>query len=135
MVPTRLRFSAVFGLVLVGALSLTPFVRNSFIEILGETLFVGTVLLAGYVLAGALRQTLLPRWVAQLLAVTLGAMVGPLIVQLLGTGGNLSAFLNSRPLVHDYFMVMFSAAICGSLVTLGALYRERHAQARAEALQ
>lgn len=132
---TKSQFFAVVGLAELGALTLSPFVRNSFIEILGETLFVGTVILAGFVLAGALRQTLLPRWVAQLLAVTLGAMVGPLIVQLLGTGGSLSAFLGSRPLVHGYFMVMFSAAICGSLVTLGALYRERDAQARAAALQ
>ncbi len=135
LVPSKLQFSAVLGLALLGAFSLMPFVRNSFIEILGETLFVGTVLLAGFVLAGALRQTYLPRWVAQLLAVTVGALIGPLIVQLLGTGGSLSAFLGSRPLVHGYFMVMFSAAICGSLVTLGALYRERDAQARAEALQ
>lgn len=132
---TKAQFFSVVGLAELGALTLSPFVRNSFIEILGETLFVGTVILAGFVLAGALRQTLLPRWVAQLLAVTLGAMVGPLIVQLLGTGGSFSAFLGSRPLVHGYFMVMFSAAICGSLVTLGALYRERDAQARAEALQ
>lgn len=71
-----------------------------------------------------LRQTLLPRWVAQLLVVNVGAMVGPLIVQLLGTGGSLPAFLASRPLVHGYFMVMFRASICGSLVTLGALERE-----------
>jgi hypothetical protein len=135
MVPTKQQFGAVVGLAFAGAAFLLPFVRNPFYEVVGEALFVGMVLLFAFMAAGALRQTLLPRWVAQMLAVTLGAMLGPLVVQLLGTGGSFSAFVGSRPLVHGYFMVFFSAAIAGSLTALGALYRERDAQARAEALQ
>lgn len=135
LVPSRQQFGAVIGLGVTAAIMLRPFVRNSFVEILGETLFVGMVILYAYMAAGALRQNLVPRWVAQLLAVPFGAAVGPLIVQLLGTGGSLSEFLQSRALVGGYFMVMFSAAISGSLVALGALYRERDAEARAAALQ
>jgi LytS/YehU family sensor histidine kinase len=93
------------------------------------------VLLFGFKVAGAWRQTLLPRWVAQLLAVALGAALSPLIVQMLSVGGDFSAFLASRPMVHGYVLVTLSAALIGSLFALGALYRERDAQARAEALQ
>ncbi len=135
MVPTKGQLGTVTALAIAAAASLLPFVRNPFLEVLGETLFVGMVLLFSFMAAGAVKQTLLPRWVAQMVAVTLGAMLGPLIVQLLGTGGSFSAFVGSRPLVHGYFMVFFSAATAGSLMALGSLYRERDAQARAEALQ
>jgi len=93
------------------------------------------VLLFGFKVAGAWRQTLLPRWVAQVLAVTVGAALSPLVVQMLSVGGDFSAFLASRPMVRGYVLVTLSAALIGTLFALGALYRERDAQARAEALQ
>ncbi|MBC7917687.1 MAG: histidine kinase [Rhodoferax sp.] len=135
LTPTYQQFIAVMGLAFCAALGLIPITRNSFIELLGETSFVGVVLLFAFTAAGALRQSVLPRWVAQLVAVTLGAIVAPLVVQLLGTGGDFRQFITSRSLVAGYFMVMFGGAITGSLIALGALYRERDAQARAEALQ
>lgn len=135
LVPSKLQLKAVVGLALIGGIMLMPFVRNPFYEILGETLFVSMVSLFAFNAASALRQTVLPRWIVQWAAVMLGAAIGPLIVQLLGTGGSLSAFTGSRPLVGGYFMVMFSTAISGSLLTLGALYQERDATAKAEALQ
>jgi hypothetical protein len=51
--------------------------------VLGEAIFVSMVLLFGFKVAGAWRQTVLPRWVAQLLAVALGAALSPLVVQML----------------------------------------------------
>ncbi|OYU45158.1 MAG: sensor histidine kinase [Burkholderiales bacterium PBB4] len=135
LAPSKLQFAAVVGLAVIGGAMLMPFVRNPFYEILGETLFVSMVSLFAFNAASALRQTLVPRWITQWAAVMLGAALGPLIVQLMGTGGSLTAFTGSRPLVAGYFMVMFSAAISGSLLTLGALYRERDATAKAEALQ
>jgi two-component sensor histidine kinase len=133
--PSKLQFAAVMGLAVIGGVMLMPFVRNPFYEILSETLFVSMVSLFAFNAASALRQKAVPRWITQWAAVMLGAAIGPLIVQLLGTGGSLTAFTGSRPLVSGYFMVMFSAAISGSLLTLGALYRERDATAKAEALQ
>ena len=133
--PTYQQFSVVMGLAFTAALGLIPITRNSFIELLGETCFVGVVLLLAFNGAGALRQSALPRWVAQLIAVTVGAVLAPLVVQLLGTGGSFHDFVSSRSLVGGYFMVMFGGAITGSLIALGALYRERDMQARAAALQ
>lgn len=133
--PSKQQFAAVLGLAFVGAVMLLPLVRNPFYEILGEAVFVSMVSLIAFNAAGALHQTLLPRWVAQWCAVILGAIVGPLIVQLLGTGGSISEFVGSRELKGGYFMVMFSAAIFGSLMTLGARHREYEAKAKAEALQ
>ena len=135
LTPSKLQLATVIGLAFIGGSMLMPFVRNPFYEILGETLFVSMVSLFAFNAASALRQTWLPRWVMQWAAVVAGAAVGPLIVQLVGTGGSMTDFLGSRPLVAGYFMVMFSAAISGSLLTLGALYREREAKAQAEALQ
>jgi sensor histidine kinase YesM len=122
-------------LAIVLAAAFLPITQNPYIELLGETLFVGMVLLFAFTLAGASRQTLLPRWVAQVLAVTLGAALSPLAVQMFTVGGDFSAFIGSRPLVRGYVLVMLSAAFNGTLLALGSLYRERDAQARAEALR
>ncbi|MES1163997.1 MAG: histidine kinase, partial [Rhizobacter sp.] len=117
------------------ALGLLPLTLNHYGELLGETLFVGMVLLFGYTVAGAWRQTLIPRWVAQMLGIAIGAGAAPLIVQLVSVGGDFSAFIGSMPRVHGYVLVVFCAAIIGIVIALGALYRERDAQARADALQ
>ncbi|OYT91492.1 MAG: sensor histidine kinase [Burkholderiales bacterium PBB3] len=133
--PSQPEFAAALCVALLCAVMLRTLVRNPFYELLGETVFVSMVSLFAFKVAGALRQTLLPVWVAQWAAVMLGAAIGPLIVQLVGTGGSLSEFLNSRPLKGGYFLVMLSATIGGSLLTLGALIREHEAKAKAEALQ
>jgi sensor histidine kinase YesM len=135
LVPTRRELAVTVSLAVVGALALNPITFNPFIEILAEAFFVSMVLLFGFKVAGAWRQNVLPRWVAQLLAVALGAALSPLIVQMLSVGGDFSRFLASRPMVHGYVLVTFSAALIGTLFALGALYRERDAQARAQALQ
>src|SRR5262249_5329328 len=133
LVPTRRELAVTVSLAVVGAIALNPVTLNPFTEILAEALFVSMVLLFGFKVAGAWRQTLLPRSVAQLLAVALGAALSPLIVQMLSVGGDFSAFLASRPMVHGYVLVTLSAALIGTLFTLGALYRERDAQARTQA--
>ena len=135
LVPTRRQLALTVALAVLGAIGLNTVTLNPFVEVLSEAIFVSMVLLLGFTVAGAWRQSLLPRWVAQLLAVALGAALSPLVVQMLSVGGNFSAFLTHREMVHGYVLVTFSAALIGTLFALGALYRERDAQARAEALQ
>lgn len=135
LVPTRRQLIFTIALAVLAAIGLNPITLNPFFEVLGEALFVAMVLLFGFSVAGAWRQTLLPRWVAQLLAVTIGACLSPLVVQMLSVGGDFSAFVGSRPMVRGYVLVTMSAALIGTLFALGALYRERDAQARAEALR
>lgn len=131
----RRQLALVICLALLTALLLKPWTLNSYLELAGETLFVGVVLLFAFNAAGRWRQRWLPAWVAQLLAIALGAALAPLAVQLLSLGGDFSAFLHSRPRLAGYWMVFTNAVIIGTLFALGALYRERDAQARAQALQ
>ena len=93
LVPTRRQLALAVILAVAGAVAINPITLNPFVEVLGETLFVGMVLLFGFTVAGAWRQTLLPRWVAQVLAIALGAALSPLIVQMLSVHGDFSAFI------------------------------------------
>ena len=100
MLPSRAQLALVVGLALTAAVALTPWTRNTFLELLGETLFVGMFLLFALTMAGAWRQPWLPRWVAQVLAIALAAAVAPLIVQLLSAGGEAAATLLGLPLLR-----------------------------------
>lgn len=129
------RLAVVVGGALIGATVFYPVVYDSFPAILGEMTLVACVLLAAHLLAGAWRQSWVPRWVAQTVAVVVAAPLAPLVVQLISAHGDLAAFMGSRSHVIGFWWVTISAASVGVLVTLAALYRERDAQARAQALQ
>lgn len=133
--PSWLQFKVVMGVALLSALLLLRQTRNTFTELFGETTFVAITLLFLFNAAAAWRQSLVPRWLAQFVALMLGAVLAPLVVQLLGTGGDIAAFARSRAHVSGYFMVMFGALIMGSLVAVGAYYREQEERTRAEALE
>ncbi|MGZ5180635.1 MAG: sensor histidine kinase [Ramlibacter sp.] len=117
------------------AAALGPFTHNSYLELLGETLFVGISLLFAFTAAGAWQQELMPRWAAQLVALGIAATLAPLVMQLLTAGGNFAAFASSKPHVRGYVLVTVGAAVIGMLLALGALLRERDAQAHAQALR
>jgi signal transduction histidine kinase len=117
------------------AAALGPFTHNSYLELIGETLFVGITLLFAFTAAGAWPPRLMPRWAAQLFALAFAAILAPLAIQLLTAGGNFAAFASSKPHVRGYVLVTVGAAFIGMLLALGALLRERDAQARAQALQ
>ena len=117
------------------AAALGPFTHNSYLELIGETLFVGISLLFAFTAAGAWQQQVMPRWAAQLVALILAAMLAPLVMQMLTAGGSFAAFAGSKPHVRGFVLVTVGAAIMGMLLALGALLRERDAQARAQALQ
>jgi signal transduction histidine kinase len=129
---------SIVGVVLTAAVFaalLRPLTRNTYVEILGETLVVGMILLAAFTIAGAWEQRIVPRWVAQVIAVVLAAPLGPLIVQLLTAGGDFSRFVNSPPHVRGYFLITQAALIIGTFAALGALVRQREAHAQAQALR
>lgn len=119
----------------VFAALLRPLTRNTYVEVLGELLLVGMILLAAFTAAGAWSQRLVPRWVAQVVAVVLAAPLGPLIVQLLTAGGDFSRFVNSPSHVRGYFLITQAALVIGIFAALGALVRQRVAQAEAQALK
>ena len=135
MLPSARQLVVVILVAMAAATLLIPFTHNPFIELVGETMFVGVMLLFAFTAAGAWPQKEVPRWVVQVLAIALAAMLSPLIVQLLSFGGDVSAFLGSKGHVRGYVLVVVCAVIVGTLFAFGALYRERDAQARAQALQ
>ena len=120
---------------MVAALVFKLWFVNPFMELVAETLLFGMGVVFAPTLAGIWRQRLMSRRMAQLVAVAVGAVLAPLTVKLLSSGGAPSVFFDSVPLVRGYVMVTLGGAIIGTLFALGALYRDRDAQARAESLQ
>ena len=130
--PGWLQFKVVMGVALLSALLLLRQTRNTFVE-LGRDHLRGHHLLFLFNAAAAWRQNWVPRWLAQLVALMLGAVLAPLVVQLLGTGGDIATFTHSRAHVGGYFMVMFGARR-GHWSAVGQLSGTGE-RARAEALQ
>ena len=122
------------GLAVVVALLLNPWFAPPFPVVLGRTMFIAMLLLLAYTAARQWAPGWLPRWVAQLLAVGLAAPVGTLVVYLLSLGGDVSA-LASTPAALGFLMISGSGLVLGLIVAFSALYRERDAQARSQALQ
>lgn len=135
VVPRRSQLALGLALVMIAALVFKLWAANPFIELVAETLLFGIGVVFAPTLAGAWRQKLLPRRLMQVLAIVIGAVLAPLTVKLLSAGGNPSVFFDSVPVVRGYVMVTMGGAIIGTLFALGALYRDRDAHARAEALQ
>lgn len=133
--PRRRQLVVVVVAAMVVAAVLKPLTLNPYIELVGETLFVGMMLLFAFAAAGAWRQPWLPRWAVQAVAIGLAALVSPLIVQLLTFGGDFAAFAASRHHVRGYVLVTVVAAAAGTLFSIAALLGERKAQVRAQALQ
>ena len=131
--PRRIALVVVLAALVAGFF--LPITKNTYLELLGETLFVGFALLLAFTAAGAIRQEAVPRWLAQVVAVGIAAIVAPLLVQLLEARGDFSAFLASRGHVRGYILVTLTAALIGMVLAFGALYRQRDQQARSQALQ
>ena len=122
------------ALAVVVALLLNPWFAPPFPVVLGRTMFIAMLLLLAYTAARQWAPRWLPRWVAQLLAVALAAPVGTLLVYLLSLGGDVSA-LASTPATLGFLLIAGSGMVLGLIVAFVALYRERDAQARTEALR
>lgn len=135
IVPRLRQFALVLVLLMIAALVFRLWTGNPFIELVGETLLFGVGVVLAPTLAGAWRQKFMPRRLAQVLAIVIGAVLAPLTVKLLSAGGDPSVFFDAGPTVRGYVMVTVGGAVIVILFALGALYRDRDAHARAEALQ
>jgi len=93
------------------------------------------VLLLAFTAAGNWPQKLLPRWLAQTLAVALAAPVATLGVYLVSTGGDVVAIVQHPGRISGFLWIAGTALIVGLVLALGAQVRERDAQARALQLQ
>ncbi len=123
------------GLAITVALLLNPIFLTPFPALLGRTLFVALVLVLVFHVAGIWRQRLVPRWLLQTVAVAMAAPVATLVVYLIVMSGDVSAFMQNPYRVMGFLWIAGCALVVGLVVALGALYRERDAQARSQALQ
>jgi sensor histidine kinase YesM len=92
-------------------------------------------LLLVFVAAGVWHPRWLPRWLAQLLAVVLAAPLATYLVYLPSTEGDLLGVLRNEWRLHGFLWITGSVLFVAPALVLGALYRERDAQARSQALQ
>ena len=127
------RVGIALALAVLVAAVLNPIYVTPFPILLGRMLVIAMLLLVAFTLAGAWRVPGLPRWVAQVVAVALVAPIATFLVYLP------SIWFPGVSRLHEgyvtgYTIIAGSALVIGPLLALGALYRERDAQARSEAL-
>src|SRR5262245_36697993 len=118
------------GLAVLVALALNPIFVTPLPVLLGRTLFVALMLVLVFHGVGLLRQSLLPRWLAQAVAVALTAPVATAIVYLVATSGSVAMFVGNPYRVSGFLWIAGCALGLGLVVALGALVRERDAMAR-----
>jgi hypothetical protein len=119
----------------LAAVALNPIFMSPFPVLLGRTLFLSLSLLLAFAAAGLWQQHWLPRWLMQLLAVVVAAPLVTLVLYLLTTGGDTAAFFGDRARLWGFAWIAGTGVVLGLVLALGALYRERDAQARAQQLQ
>ena len=88
-----------------------------------------------YTAAGNWPQTWVPRWVAQIAVVAALSPVCAFIVALLAAGGGFAEVVGNPHRMAGFAWIAGTALVVGLVLALGALVREREAQARAQALQ
>jgi signal transduction histidine kinase len=123
------------GLAIAVALMIAPVFMPPLPVLFGRNLFIAIVLLLAYTAAGQWRNPPLPRWVVQLAAIGLAAPIATLVVYLVSTGGDFRELFGNPARVTGFVMIGGAAMVFGLVLALGALYRERDAQANAQALQ
>lgn len=123
------------GLAVTVALALNPIFVTPFPELLGRVLFVALVLVLVFHAVGQWQQSWLPRWLAQTLGVVLAAPLATFIVYMVATSGDFWSFIGNPYRLSGFQWIAGSALVIGVVVALGALVRERDAQARSQALQ
>jgi len=127
------------GLAITVAVTLNPIFVTPFLVLLGRTLFLAMVLLLVYAAARAWPQAWglrwLPAWLQPVVALAAVAPLATLAIYLQSTGGDFVAFVQAPGRVSGFMWIAGSALFLGLLTALGAMLREREAQARSQALQ
>jgi sensor histidine kinase YesM len=129
----RVTIALILGTIV--AFALNPIFITPFPILLGRTLVISMALLLAFTLAGNWPQTLVPRWVMQLIAVGLAAPLATFALYVMFVGGDVSRLLQHEGLLSGFLWIAGSSLVVGLLLTLGALYRERDAQMHAQALE
>src|SRR5882672_11413680 len=117
------------------AAALNPLFITPFVVLLGRTLVIAMVLLVVFIAAGMWRQSWLPSWLVRVLAVALAAPIATFVVYLPAVGGDVSAVLSNEGRLSGFILIAGCSLVIAPLLALGAMYRERDAQAKSQQLQ
>jgi signal transduction histidine kinase len=119
---------------LVAAAVLNPIFLVPFEVLVARMVFIAAFLLLAFGVAGAWPPSRLPAWLAQVLAVVIAAPIATLLAYLPSVGGDLTKLLAYHHLMMGFIYITLTVLVVAPLLALGALYRQRDAQARAAQL-
>ena len=128
----RAALSALLAL-LVAAL-LNPIFSVPFGVLVGRMVFIAAALLLAFGAAGAWHPRRMAPWLVQVLAVAVAAPISTLLAYLPSVDGDLREMLSHEGRIMGFIYITAIALVIGPLLALGALYRQRDAQARAAQL-
>ena len=125
---------------LLAATALNPIFRTPFLVLWGRTSFISAVILLAFCASATLPTRLpkaLPRWVLQLISVSVAAPLSTLVVYMWPFGrnpGSLTALFGSEPHLMGFIWIASVGLVWGPMLAMASLYRERDAQARSAEL-
>jgi len=132
LTPRRIAINLVVAT--LAAIALNPIFDTPFLSVWGRSIFVGLMLLVAFDIAGHWPSRWLPRWVVQVAAVAITAPVATGIAYLVMVQGDVTSFQRNEGLLWGFLSIAGTGIAVGLTLALGALYRERDAQARSQAL-
>ncbi len=118
---------------LVAAL-LSPIFLTSFLVLLARMLAIALMLLLVFAASRTWRARGVSPWLWQVLAVALAAPAATFVAYLPSVHEDVSVLVRHEGLLMGFIGITASVLVIAPLLALGALYRERDAQARHEAL-
>ena len=121
-------------LAVLAAAALNPIFVTPFPVLLGRLVVIAMVLLLAFTLAGIWQPPGLPRWLAQVLSVMLAAPIATFIVYLPSVDGNVAEVMRHEGRILGFVSITATVLVIAPILALGALYRERDAQARNQSL-
>lgn len=121
-------------LAVVAASLLNPLFITPYPVLLGRMLVIALLLLLVFTAAGSVSVGQLPRWLVQVIAVVLAAPVATYVVYLPAVQGQVFEVLRHEGRLAGFIWITGTVLVIAPLLALGALYRERDAQARNQAL-
>ena len=135
---TLQRVGIALALAVTAALLLNQHFVTPFVVLLGRMLVIAMLLLIVFVAAGrvppARLPDWLPPWLLRVAGVMLAAPVATYLVYVPSVGGDFFGVLDHEGRMSGFVLITGVVLVVAPVLALGALYRERDAQARSQAL-
>jgi signal transduction histidine kinase len=129
------RIALALALAGVAAAALNPIFITPFPVVLGRMLAIAMAVLLAFTVAGVWQPPGLPRWLTQVMAVCLAAPLATFMAYLPSVGGDVFDLLHNEARLTGFLLITVTVLLIAPALTMGALYRERDAQARNQALR